>query len=125
MADTHSPAVPAPASRSGEDHAAAKVVANDVAESRRWATGIRNLARCYLAYAELLSRDSGEAVKPMILWLRKEAAEWQPADPDWQSPVGNKLSETADLIEALSASAARLTEDNKRLREALEQIDRT
>jgi len=85
-----------------------------IAHGEHRTSGDVNLARCYLAYAAILSRDSGEAVKRAQMWLKRQVR---------HNPMP---SEVADVIAAdvlsLSVSTARLTEDNKRLRTALEDL---
>ena len=50
----------------------------------------------------LPERDrSGDEI---TVWLREEASEWEPDDPDYSSPMAARLIEAANLIDRLRKS---------------------
>ena len=52
--------------------------------------------------AEQDERDrSGDEI---TVWLREEASEWEPDDPDYSSPMAARLIEAANLIDRLRKS---------------------
>ena len=44
----------------------------------------------------------------ITVWLREEASEWEPDDPDYSSPMAARLIEAANLIERLRANEEKL-----------------
>jgi len=142
---TNTLAVPAPASRSGEDHADAKLLATQITNDCGYMDGRgENLCRCYLAYAALLSGDSAEdnaddAMRAVAWLMASEGERWYPRDLavliNVLSASAARQQQRADATDkafadldrkfgevetAYRVSAARLTEDNKRLRERLD-----
>ena len=130
---------------SGEDHADAKLLATQITNDCGYMDGRgENLCRCYLAYAALLSGDSAEdnaddAMRAVAWLMASEGERWYPRDLavliNVLSASAARQQQRADATDkafadldrkfgevetAYRVSAARLTEDNKRLRERLD-----